>query len=156
MFWLFFELTLVCISIALIINFVPENGIRFIAENMNSNFENKVLVWIIGYGTLYMLLVLRRCLFIWQWIYMEDPRYVQKNCDCLTFVFLNTFEFAWFIYGNSFFWSENGIKHEEKLWQIMLAILIYGYINMLCYFLACCGIFTLLFMFYSGGFIASK
>lgn len=70
----FFELFLVCISVVLIINFAP-NNIRLLPELMSKSFQAKVLVWIIVYGTLYMIFFLRRIVIIFQWIFVADPRY---------------------------------------------------------------------------------
>lgn len=38
----------------------------------------------------------------------------------------------------------------------MFWILFYGYINMFIYFLACCGIVTIVATFYAGGFLTKK
>ena len=38
----------------------------------------------------------------------------------------------------------------------MLWILIYGYINMLLYTLACCGFLAIFATFYAGGFLTKK
>lgn len=152
-----FEMILVCISIVLIINFSP-NIKSFIGKNFNATFKAKVLVWISVYGVLYSILVLRRLVFILQWVYLEEPRYAQTNCNCFTFLVLNSFEFCWFLYGNTFFYNEGGLidKKDQTLWKVMLCILIYGYINMLLYLLACCGIATIVATFYAGGFLTKK
>ena len=38
----------------------------------------------------------------------------------------------------------------------MLCILIYGYLNMIIYSMACCGIFAIVGTFYAGGFLTKK
>ena len=100
-----YELTLVIISILLMINYAP-NDISIIRKTMKNSFRIKVLVWVTVYGILYTILLMRRIVFILQWIYLTDPRYKQTNCNAFTFIVLNSFEFCWFIYGNTFFYNE--------------------------------------------------
>jgi hypothetical protein len=63
----------------------------------------------------------------------------------MTFSLLNTFEFGWFIYGNTFFYSDVFTKDQfqyKNLWKIMIFIIVYGYITMLVYIVSilavCC------------------
>ena len=152
------ELALVGTTVALILNFNPTNDFAFITTNIDDSFRLKVIVWLAGYGALYVILVIRRLIFVCQWLYMADPRYVQSQWHCLTFVFLNGFEFGWFIYGNTIFFADQVYENsdDQKLYLYMLGILIYGYINSLVYFFALCGICLIIATVYLGGFLNKK
>ena len=97
---------------------------------------------------------------------MNDPRRIQASSNFLTFIFLNTFEVAWFIYGNYIFFSHDGLYGYDRnatttdsvsnLRIIMLIILIWGYINMFIYILSILAIILLVLALYGGGFLGSK
>lgn len=150
-----FELILVVCSILLIINFANDEIDWFNLESRHE-FREDCLRWISVYGALYAILFIRRMVNTCQWIYQEDPRDSQANCNCLTFVFLNTFEIGWFIYGNTIFFGSDGLNITDdnlKLWKVMFMILIWGYLNMIMYIATICGICFIITAFYAKGML---
>ena len=104
-----FELSLVVIAILLIINFTNDD-IDWFNLQYHQSFKEDCLRWICVYGALYVILFFRRMVNTCQWIFQDDPRNAQASCNCLTFVLLNTFEIAWFIYGNTIFFGADGLE----------------------------------------------
>ena len=116
----------------------------------SQNIEGNVIFWIYVYGLLYIMYFLRRLLSICQWCIRKDPRIAEAKVKCITFSFLNTFEFLWFLYGNTFFYTDiYAGKVESNLWMLFLAILIYGYITMLVYLGSICAIMLVFCTMYS-------
>ena len=92
------------------------------------------------------------------WIFNHDPRLYQGLNDFLTFVFINTFELAWFIFGlqSIFLGFQNGIyryfDHQQSedwdhLRYLLMAIFVWGFINMFFYVMTILSIFALLLAF---------
>ena len=149
-----FEL-IICFTCAfLIINYAP-NNISVLDLNKWAQ-KDDIALWTYVYGGLYLLLFLRRLLLTCFWRYSTDPRPFQAKVNFYTFVFLNTFEIVWFIYGNSIFWKENGLQSKRNLWIIMLTILMYGYLNMIIYFVTLCAIIMVILSFWYSGFLDPK
>jgi len=149
-----FEL-IICGTCGFLIILYAPNGIT-IEQLKQFSQADPIALWTDVYGALYFLLFLRRLLLICFWKFSEDPRPFQAKCNFYTFLFLNTFEIGWFIYGNTIFWKPNGLQSRERLWLIMLTILFYGYINMIIYFLTLCAILTVFLSFWYSGFLDPK
>ena len=156
-----FELIIVALSSVLIINY-SSIGFKFTYFETEDEQElrDKIVPWTQVYGGFYIIVFLRRLILIFLWCCMNDPRRIQASSNFLTFIFLNTFEVAWFIYGNYIFFSHNGLYGSDanvtKLRIIMLIILIWGYINMFIYILSFLAIILLILALYGGGFLGSK
>lgn len=115
------------------------------------------IFWIAVYGLLYLAFFLRRLVLICMWLCMRDPRLKQAKINCLTFTFLNSFEFLWFIYGNTFFYTHiYTSENKNNLWKIMLAMIIYGYISMFVYVLSLFGIMSVFCIMWSQGYFDTK
>jgi len=60
---------------------------------------------------------------------------------------------TWHVYGNFLVFSEkNQLFKTDKLWIVMLYVLVWGYIQMLFYSCTMCGICLLFFAITKGGF----
>lgn len=149
-----FELIMCMTSAFLMVNYAP-NGINLL-DLKNLTESDPIALWINVYGGLYFLLFLRRILLICFWKFSKDPKPFQAKCNFFTFVFLNTFEIGWFIYGNTIFYKENGLTNRKRLWLIMLSILMYGYLNMIIYFFTLLAIMVVFLSFWFSGFLDPK
>lgn len=110
------------------------------------------------YGILYLIYFTRRVMLISYWCCLKDPRIKQAKINCLTFSILNSFECVWFIYGNTFFYTEVFTSEEKNayLWRIMLAAIIYGYISMLVFLCSLCGLLAVLCVMRQQGYFDVK
>ena len=133
------ELMVVVLS-AIIVYIYADNDIDFILRVDINGYE---IFWIAVYGLLYLVFLTRRVVLICMWGCMKDPRLKQSKINCLTFSILNSFEFIWFVYGNTFFYA--GIRSNRSktnLWKIFLAIILYGYVSMIIYIFSILGILS--------------
>lgn len=155
-----FELTMVGLATLLIINYT-DNGIK-IFKLKNDEFRRNIVIWTEVYAGLYFIIFLRRIVLTFLWCFHKDPRPLQARSNFFTFIFLNTFEVAWFIYGNTLFWGPDGLyavndNDEEDiilLRRIMLTVLIWGYITMFVYLITILGIILILVALSMGGFLS--
>ena len=107
LFFAFFELIIVAIASALVLNYASDQ--INIIKDIDFELRKQIVPWTYVYGALYIIIFLRRLALIFMWCCMDDPREAQATSNFFTFVFLNTFEVAWFIYGNTIFWGQNGL-----------------------------------------------
>lgn len=73
---------------------------------------------------------------------MKDPRIAVAKLNFYTFVFLNTSEMGWFLYGNIvvFYGDRKALDNKDYLlYKLMIGMVIYGYISTVVYCLSCCG-----------------
>lgn len=147
------ELMVVILAIA-IVYLYADLSIDVLNRNNVKGFE---IFWIAVYGLLYLAFFIRRVVLIFLWIFISDPRLKQAKINCLTFTFLNSFEFVWFIYGNTFFYTHIYTKdNANNLWKIMLAMIIYGYISMFVYIVSLLGILSVFCIMWSQGYFNTK
>jgi hypothetical protein len=93
------------------------------------------------------------------WKNSPDPRMLHSKINCCAFSFLNTFEFMWFIYGNTFIYNEIFAPEKRansQLWKMFIFIMAYGYLAMLFYILSVCGIFLMVYTMWSQGYFDTK
>jgi hypothetical protein len=98
---------------------------------------------------------LRRLFDLCLWKFAKDPRKVQGTIRVVVLL-VQFIEFGWFIYGNYLYYTE--VVNVNKNLQFMLLLtIIWGYINMLIYFLGCLfGIFLVAGMCLYGIFDSEK
>jgi hypothetical protein len=133
--WSLFELTIVCISAAVIYIYSDAN-LEFINRMDVKGYE---IFWIAIYGLLYLCFFIRRMMLVCLWCCFNDPRLKQSKINCLTFSILNSFEFVWFVYGNFIFYKKSESRSSSNLWRIMLGCIIYGYVSMFVYLISILG-----------------
>ncbi len=105
-----------------------------------------------------MVYLIRRIIVILQWKLQKDPRTKQARVNCFFCMFVNTFEVAWFVYGNYLFFheEESDFRQNDHLKETLLAIVIWGYIVMFVYAISICGIVILLYGMYQYGIFDSE
>ena len=85
---------------------------------------------------------------------MQDPRIPQAKLSFYTFIFLNTFEIGWFIYGNFVLFYGQGKLINDKdqlMFKLMIGAVVYGYFTMIVYCASCCAICLVLSVLTSWG-----
>ena len=84
---------------------------------------------------------------------------MQAKANCFFCSFVNTFEVAWFGYGNYLFFfegNESDFEKSDNLRQTMIVILIWGYIVTGVYLLSLCFIGLLLYGMWQYGIFDSQ
>ena len=153
--FLLMDITVLSCSFTVYYYYRIDDDDGFIAK---AQISHDLRVWLSVYTILYLVFLVRRLFLIFGTCCMRDPRNSRARINCLTFGILNSFECVWFIWGNTFFYTQIFDPYElqhQNLWKVMLAIIVYGFITLTLFIVSLLGMVVFFCALKQQGFLNS-
>ena len=106
--------------------------------------ETPIVTWLIVEAGVHFFALIKHICVLIAVCTARNGKKVKSNIEGIYCCLFFNFEVAWLVYGNTFHYSDEGIRCKNlnddstSLWTLMMVIIAFGYVLFLIYFLMCC------------------